>query len=503
MTYIPQVWEDLPSSTTPLSGERLMYMEEGINAAHQDLPLVPGSEALPTNDLSAFGIELPEKYGAIGDDVADDAAAVQACFTATVAGGKRGYFNPAKTYKLKSVITVPQGSHWSVDLTSAKLKQYADNTPILKFTKENTWDWEIKGGIFSWATLQDATKTQAIAVDFHTDTNFNNGIYHWKITKPTFERGFCGIGQGTAGGVINPAWSGRISGVMSMGSMSGYVIDLNRGPNIHIDDFYALRNNSTLPGIRLQNLHVATLKNVEFNTISRRVVEATSVEVLLVDGIRVEGGTFTGSFDSLFVVSGGTANFRGVEVQSINWATGNWGSIFTASAGASMTVDHVNVYDNVMTNNACLVFCSGAADFEYRRYKVRAGAALTAIIYPYDASESKVRNGAQPVAAANSTAAITLQGLVADGAPIHRVTLTANTTITLPATVVGKSILVHLAQDATGGRTVAWAAPAAGSIKWPGGVAPMITATATKEDVIEFICTVANVWVGIVKGQNY
>ena len=65
------------------------------------------------------------------------------------------------------------------------------------------------------------------------------------------------------------------------------------------------------------------------------------------------------------------------------------------------------------------------------------------------------------------------------------VTLNANiTSITfsnMPATGNGTPIVIELTQDATGGRTVAgW--PAA--VKWPGGTAPTITATAHAVDVI-------------------
>ena len=85
-------------------------------------------------------------------------------------------------------------------------------------------------------------------------------------------------------------------------------------------------------------------------------------------------------------------------------------------------------------------------------------------------------------------------------ATMHRVTLTANCTITLPTPAAGKSFTVELVQDATGGRTVAWATPT-GAIRWPGGTVPTITAAANAIDVISFVCIGGTNWYGFVGGQ--
>lgn len=103
-------------------------------------------------------------------------------------------------------------------------------------------------------------------------------------------------------------------------------------------------------------------------------------------------------------------------------------------------------------------------------------------------------------AVAASGAAVTLPDV--STATMHRVTLTANTTITLPTPGAGKSFTVELVQDATGGRTVAWATPS-GAVRWPGGTAPTITATANAIDVITFACIGGNNWYGFVAGQAF
>jgi hypothetical protein len=87
-------------------------------------------------------------------------------------------------------------------------------------------------------------------------------------------------------------------------------------------------------------------------------------------------------------------------------------------------------------------------------------------------------------------------------ATLHKVTLTANTTLTLPTPAAGKSFTVELVQDATGGRTVTWATPS-GAIRWPGGTVPVITAAANAIDVVSFVCIGGTNWYGFVAGQAF
>jgi hypothetical protein len=75
-------------------------------------------------------------------------------------------------------------------------------------------------------------------------------------------------------------------------------------------------------------------------------------------------------------------------------------------------------------------------------------------------------------------------------------TLTASTacTFTLPAQGAGKSFIFKLTQAATGMTTATFVAPT-GAIKWPGGTAPTITATASAIDILSFVSDGTN-WYG-------
>jgi hypothetical protein len=94
---------------------------------------------------------------------------------------------------------------------------------------------------------------------------------------------------------------------------------------------------------------------------------------------------------------------------------------------------------------------------------------------------------------ANSSTAITLD--LANGT-MQDITLTASTTITMPTAVAGKSFILFLRSGA-GTYTVAWT-----TVKWPGGTAPTVTATASRLDIYSFFSDGTN-WYGITVSQNY
>jgi hypothetical protein len=81
---------------------------------------------------------------------------------------------------------------------------------------------------------------------------------------------------------------------------------------------------------------------------------------------------------------------------------------------------------------------------------------------------------------------------------VQILTLTGNCTFTLPTATAGKSFMILLKQDGTGGRTATWPA----SVKWPGSVAPTITSTANRLDKYVFTADGTN-WYGSNGGQNY
>jgi hypothetical protein len=82
---------------------------------------------------------------------------------------------------------------------------------------------------------------------------------------------------------------------------------------------------------------------------------------------------------------------------------------------------------------------------------------------------------------------------------VNRLTLTAaNCALTFPTPVAGKSMTLVLIQDATGGRTVTWPA----TVKWSGGIVPVLSTGANKVDYFTFLCTDGSTWTGFIAGQD-
>ena len=119
-----------------------------------------------------------------------------------------------------------------------------------------------------------------------------------------------------------------------------------------------------------------------------------------------------------------------------------------------------------------------------------------ALVFGTDAALTNptVTNYVETPYSANSSTAITL---ALTNGTVQIITLTGNATITMPTAVSGKSFIMFLKQDATGGRTVTWS-----TVAWPGGTAPTITSTASRQDIFSFFSD-GSKWYGVTVSQNY
>lgn len=83
-------------------------------------------------------------------------------------------------------------------------------------------------------------------------------------------------------------------------------------------------------------------------------------------------------------------------------------------------------------------------------------------------------------------------------ASILDLTLTGNCVLTFPAPAAGGQFTLMLKQDATGSRAVTWPS----TVRWAGGTAPTLTATAGRTDVVPFLSD-GTYWLGFVGGLNF
>jgi len=87
----------------------------------------------------------------------------------------------------------------------------------------------------------------------------------------------------------------------------------------------------------------------------------------------------------------------------------------------------------------------------------------------------------------------TTQTLALTAGTVQTVTMTGNCTFTMPTATAGKSFILIATQDGTGSRTATFT-----SVKFPNGVAPTLTTTATTgRDILTFVSDGTN-WYGTI-----
>jgi hypothetical protein len=159
----------------------------------------------------------------------------------------------------------------------------------------------------------------------------------------------------------------------------------------------------------------------------------------------------------------------------INADTSTGGAIITGDASGSLALQGAGVTQLTVTSTG-VTFASAVP--------LPSGSVLT---------NPTVTNYTETRFTANSSTAITLN--LANGT-MQDITLTGTATITMPTATAGKSFILLLRSGA-GSYTVTWT-----TVKWPGGTAPTITATASRLDIYSFFSDGTN-WYGVTVSQNY
>jgi hypothetical protein len=91
----------------------------------------------------------------------------------------------------------------------------------------------------------------------------------------------------------------------------------------------------------------------------------------------------------------------------------------------------------------------------------------------------------------------TSQTIALTNGTVQTATLTGNCTFTMPTATAGKSFILLLKQDGTGSRTATFT-----SVKWSNAGAPVITATASKMDILSFVADGTNWYGNAVQGYT-
>lgn len=190
----------------------------------------------------------------------------------------------------------------------------------------------------------------------------------------------------------------------------------------------------------------------------------------------------TGVTGILPIANGGTATATPSLVQGTNVTiTGTWPNQTVNAAGAAQVYPGAGIANSTGTAWGTSYTTSGSGT-------------VVALNNTPTLTNPTVTNYVETPFSANSSTAITI---ALTNGTVQIITLTGTCTITMPTAVSGKSFIMFLRQDATGNRAVTWS-----TVNWPGGTAPTITSTASKQDIYSFFSDGTS-WYGVTVSQNY
>jgi hypothetical protein len=220
-------------------------------------------------------------FGALGNGVADDTAAIQAAVNYAVNNGKLLLFpqaNSGQFYNISNQITIPPYKlNWAIRGTSHRvnIKQLTDNKPFLHFDSFGTTGSGLTNGGFdirnfqvTWTNNQPVANTHAACIEFN-----DGGYADFVIENISNVNGFRIVthqypGQ-TVGRPLN-SWGCIYRHLYNQFSASGAAIYLRSNPveglpNILIDHIYSVQNAAGEELIHIAGANSVTIRNVEQN----------------------------------------------------------------------------------------------------------------------------------------------------------------------------------------------------------------------------------------------
>lgn len=150
------------------------------------------------------------QFGATGDGVTDDTAALQAALDALAAGTDGELFIPAGDYKLTSPLTIRKmtyktirGAEWG----ATALRQYTNNVAVLQTEEEDMAACSLRDLQLVYNTQQTSTDTGGVALYFNAATDMARGWHHWQVENIRIHQAHIGIGIGGSGSQRLTVWS--------------------------------------------------------------------------------------------------------------------------------------------------------------------------------------------------------------------------------------------------------------------------------------------------------
>lgn len=462
-------------------------------------------------------------FGAVGDGVTVDSAAIQAAISAASAAGGGTVYVPAGTYICSNVYLAS-----NITLMGASMGATVLKMDPLAIPGTNAWVIRVSNGsttAASYVTVKDLT-IDGNKVTWANPAGKTYGYY---------------LGTGTLGLVTDCAME-RVE----IKNCNTYAFDVVNALRVAITDcwshdngyptgtynnasgFEILADDVTLVNCRaVGNANKGFISGTTGFTPTRTKFVACTAQGNTSDGFNLHDGLVDSS------ILGGASRDNGgsgANIASSSTRNSIVGLVCTGNTGNGIRIDSgsYNVVNSCIldgnsvgsSGNPELYLVNGANHNSAIGNLVNSGASSTSIVEhdtsDYNTFRGNTYNKTFTLLGANSNSidpavALTTERVntvAASGAAqtlpaptsytVSDITLSNACTLTLPAATAGQSLTLVLRQDATGSRAVTWPA----GVKWASGTAPTMTSTANAVDVYSFLCVNGVSWMGFVSGQD-
>lgn len=428
------------------------------------------------------GDALATYWGAVGDGVTDDTAAVQAAVTWAVGAvdgvGKGLHFptrrdtNVATRYLISSAITIGRSQGWRLYGSSrygAAIVQATNNTPIFNLTRELTHSWNIHDLGFEWATQQTSAHTASVVVRFNANAFTGQGFFKWALERLNVR--YCyevaALNTATINQIAWSCWINDINVVDFSGGLCTLLPSPSFGqPGITIGNIYGARAVGNVAGKRFISIGEAlgfNILNVEVNIATDMLGYFIRASNGHIAAFRMESISSTTASANATVYNSQNSD---VTAGTLEWAGGS----FDVGANASLFMlnnDGTNGNINVgqLQINGTVSYTSGAIvgvnsstrdkQVKIERFEQSSGSSavptgLARISNTTGSDFTKIRNWTDDSLSFNKGTTTPVQLVVGD-APVqfYATPLTADLTIRLPdvaGTIVGTQTIANAVQ---------------------------------------------------------
>jgi len=238
-------------------------------------------------------------FGATGNGVTDDTAALQAWLTYVIANNRRGLL-PQGNYLISAALTIPTSQNWAIqgEAGGTTITQNTNNVPILNFGASGSatsYGVHLSDITFTYANTQAVANTAANCIFFNTMW------FHVTMERLTFNAGYYGIGL--LSGVGCP-WGCYWNDLVFGGTLSGGAINWNGGvnatPNNVWGRFTVTAASMAGPIFNQIRGYNWTIEAIEILSVTNaQLMNTQAASVLTIGAIKLEVYSYTAAYNLL------------------------------------------------------------------------------------------------------------------------------------------------------------------------------------------------------------